>query len=74
VVGSTVRSRWNVDRQCSAAVHQHVIAWRPALAGVGIDLSAGRIHRRIGGSGGLFVSALLRETGVSPTADSDPAL
>ena len=29
----------------------------------GIELSVWRIHRRIGMSGGLFVSALLRETG-----------
>jgi HAD superfamily hydrolase (TIGR01509 family) len=46
-------------------VYQHVIAWRMALAGLGIDLSVWRVHRRIGMSGGLFVSALLRETGRS---------
>jgi HAD superfamily hydrolase (TIGR01509 family) len=32
---------------------------------VGIDLSVWRVHRRIGMSGGLFVSALLWETGRS---------
>ena len=46
-------------------MYQHVIAWRAALAGMDIDLSVWRIHRRIGMSGGLFVSALLRETGLS---------
>jgi HAD superfamily hydrolase (TIGR01509 family) len=51
------------------SVYQHVIAWRSALASLGIDLSVWRIHRRIGMSGGLFVSALLRETGVSLTED-----
>jgi HAD superfamily hydrolase (TIGR01509 family) len=45
------------------SVYQHVIAWRAALTGIGIDLSVWRIHRRIGMSGGLFVQALLRETG-----------
>jgi HAD superfamily hydrolase (TIGR01509 family) len=44
-------------------VYQHVIAWRAALLRLGIDLSVWRIHRRMGMSGGLFVSALLRETG-----------
>ena len=44
-------------------VYQNVIAWREALASVDIDLSVWRIHRRIGMSGGLFISALLRETG-----------
>jgi HAD superfamily hydrolase (TIGR01509 family) len=50
-----------------------VIAWRAALSRVGIDLSVWRIHRRIGMSGGLFVSALLRETGRS-LSDADIAL
>jgi HAD superfamily hydrolase (TIGR01509 family) len=50
-----------------------VIAWRAALSLVDIDLSVWRIHRRIGMSGGLFVSALLRETGRS-LSDADIAL
>ena len=45
------------------SVYQHVLAWREALEEVGIDFSVWRIHRRIGMSGGLFVNALLRETG-----------
>jgi len=44
-------------------VYQHVLAWRDALEGAGIELSVWRIHRRIGMSGGLFLNALLRETG-----------
>jgi len=44
-------------------VYQHVLAWREALEEAGIELSVWRIHRRIGMSGGLFVHALLRETG-----------
>ena len=39
------------------------LAWREALEKAGIELSVWRIHRRIGMSGGLFVNALLRETG-----------
>jgi HAD superfamily hydrolase (TIGR01509 family) len=40
-----------------------VLAWREALQRGGIELAVWRIHRRIGMSGGLFVNALLRETG-----------
>ncbi len=46
------------------SVYQHVLAWREALEDAGIRLSVWRIHRRIGMSGGLFVDALLRETGM----------
>ncbi|NUR87523.1 MAG: HAD family hydrolase, partial [Nonomuraea sp.] len=42
---------------------------RQALSGLGIDLSVWRIHRRIGMSGGLFVTALLRETGLKLTQE-----
>jgi HAD superfamily hydrolase (TIGR01549 family) len=44
-------------------VYQHVLAWREAFEQVGIELAVWRIHRQIGMSGGLFVSALARETG-----------
>ena len=54
---------FDLDGTLIDSVYQHVIAWRAALARLGIDLSVWRIHRRIGMSGGLFVSALLRETG-----------
>ena len=60
---------FDLDGTLIDSVYQHVIAWRAALAGIGIDLSVWRIHRRIGMSGGMMVSALLRETGreLSPT-------
>jgi beta-phosphoglucomutase-like phosphatase (HAD superfamily) len=45
------------------SVYPRVLAWREALEEAGIELSVWRIHRRIGMSGGLFVNALLRETG-----------
>lgn len=55
---------FDLDGTLIDSVYQHVIAWRNALARVGIDLSVWRIHRRIGMSGGLFVSALQREMGL----------
>ena len=63
---------FDLDGTLIDSVYQHVIAWRAALTRLGIDLSVWRIHRRIGMSGGLFVSALLRETGRSlSSADID---
>ena len=55
---------FDLDGTLIDSVYQHVIAWREALSQAGIDLSVWRIHRRIGMSGGLFVSALMRETGI----------
>jgi HAD superfamily hydrolase (TIGR01509 family) len=52
-----------LDGTLADSVYQHVLAWREALEAVGIELSVWRIHRRIGMSGGLIASALLRETG-----------
>jgi HAD superfamily hydrolase (TIGR01509 family) len=60
---------FDLDGTLIDSVYQHVIAWRNALTRRGIDLSVWRIHRRIGMSGGLFVQALLRETGRTLTAD-----
>jgi HAD superfamily hydrolase (TIGR01509 family) len=54
---------FDLDGTLVDSVYQHVLAWREALAGLGVDLSVWRIHRRIGMSGGLLVNALLRETG-----------
>jgi HAD superfamily hydrolase (TIGR01509 family) len=45
------------------------VAWREALDEVGIPLAVWKIHRRIGMSGGLFVTALVRELG--QTLDED---
>jgi HAD superfamily hydrolase (TIGR01509 family) len=59
---------FDLDGTLIDSVYQNVIAWRAALSRLDIDLSVWRIHRRIGMSGGLFVSALLRETGRSLSA------
>lgn len=56
---------FDLDGTLIDSVYQHVIAWHTALDSIGIELSVWRIHRRIGMSGGLFVQALLRETGRS---------
>ena len=53
---------FDLDGTLVDSVYQHVLAWRTALAEVGIELAVWRIHRRIGMSGGLFINALLRET------------
>jgi HAD superfamily hydrolase (TIGR01549 family) len=52
---------FDLDGTLLDSVYQHVLGWREALAGLGINLSVWKIHRRIGMSGGLFVSALARE-------------
>lgn len=54
---------FDLDGTLVDSVYQHVLAWREALAEAGIELSVWRIHRRIGMSGGLFMNALIRETG-----------
>jgi HAD superfamily hydrolase (TIGR01509 family) len=64
---------FDLDGTLIDSVYQHVIAWRAALSRLDIDLSVWRIHRRIGMSGGLFVSALLRETGLT-LSDDDIAM
>ena len=53
---------FDLDGTLIDSVYQHVLAWQEALAEFGIELSVWKIHRRIGMSGGLFVSGLLRET------------
>jgi len=60
---------FDLDGTLIDSVYQHVLAWQAALSRLDIDLSVWRIHRRIGMSGGLFVSALLRETGRTLSAD-----
>jgi HAD superfamily hydrolase (TIGR01549 family) len=52
---------FDLDGTLVDSVYQHVLAWREALAEVGINLPVWKIHRRIGMSGGLFVNALARE-------------
>jgi HAD superfamily hydrolase (TIGR01549 family) len=60
---------FDLDGTLVDSVYQHVLAWREALEAMAIELSVWRIHRRIGMSGGLFVDALLRETGVTLSAE-----
>ena len=54
---------FDLDGTLIDSVYQHVLAWKEALESEGIPLSVWRIHRRIGMSGGLFLRALVRETG-----------
>jgi HAD superfamily hydrolase (TIGR01509 family) len=61
---------FDLDGTLVDSVYQHVIAWQVALAECGVPLSVWRIHRRIGMSGGLFLNALQRETGVELDSDT----
>jgi HAD superfamily hydrolase (TIGR01509 family) len=65
---------FDLDGTLVDSVYQHVLAWREALERAGISLAVWRIHRRIGMSGGLFVNALLRETGQQVTREQTEAL
>src|ERR1700757_4449283 len=58
---------FDLDGTLVDSVYQHVLAWKEALDAEGVPLSVWRIHRRIGMSGGLFASQLLRETGLELT-------
>jgi len=60
---------FDLDGTLVDSVYQHVLAWREALESGGIHLAVWRIHRQIGMSGGLFVNALLRETGHRVSGD-----
>jgi HAD superfamily hydrolase (TIGR01549 family) len=65
---------FDLDGTLIDSVYQHVVAWREALAGVDINLSVWKIHRRIGMSGGLFVTALARELETNLDAEALRAL
>jgi HAD superfamily hydrolase (TIGR01509 family) len=65
---------FDLDGTLIDSVYQHVLAWREALEGAGIELSVWRIHRRIGMSGGLFMHALFRETGHQVTREEAATL
>lgn len=65
---------FDLDGTLIDSVYQHVLAWQEALTAVGIELSVWRIHRRIGMSGGLFVTALVRETGGALSSDQVRAI
>src|SRR5690348_6495972 len=60
---------FDLDGTLVDSVYQHVLAWREAMAAVGIELAVWTIHRRIGMSGGLMANAILRETGHAVTAE-----
>ena len=68
-MASTTAFLFDLDGTLVDSVYQHVLAWREALEGAGIELSVWRIHRRIGMSGGLLVNALARETGTPITPE-----
>jgi len=52
---------FDLDGTLIDSVYQHVIAWREALQEVDLSIAVWKIHRRVGMSGGLFVTALRRE-------------
>jgi HAD superfamily hydrolase (TIGR01509 family) len=60
---------FDLDGTLVDSVYQHVLAWREAMAAVGIELAVWTIHRRIGMSGGLMANAILRETGHTVTSE-----
>lgn len=65
---------FDLDGTLVDSVYQHVLAWREALEAGGIHLAVWRIHRQIGMSGGLFINALLRETGHSVSIEEGERL
>ncbi|OLE39042.1 MAG: HAD family hydrolase [Actinobacteria bacterium 13_1_20CM_3_68_9] len=65
---------FDLDGTLVDSVYQHVLAWHEVLGEAGMELSVWRIHRRIGMSGGLFVNALLRETGKQLSAEEASGL
>src|SRR4051794_29139861 len=65
---------FDLDGTLVDSVYQHVLAWREAMASVGIELAVWTIHRRIGMSGGLMANAVLRETGHAVGAEESARL
>lgn len=65
---------FDLDGTLVDSVYQHVLAWREAMASIGIDIAVWTIHRRIGMSGGLMANALLRETGHTVTKEEGEKL
>ncbi|NNM96053.1 MAG: HAD family hydrolase [Candidatus Dormibacteraeota bacterium] len=64
----------DLDGTLVDSVYQHVVAWREALERAGIDLSIWKIHRRVGMSGGLFVTALRSEIGRDLTSVQEESI
>jgi HAD superfamily hydrolase (TIGR01509 family) len=65
---------FDLDGTLVDSVYEHVLAWQQALAELGLNISVWRIHRKIGMSGGLFATALARETGRELTPDETARL
>jgi HAD superfamily hydrolase (TIGR01509 family) len=63
VTSAQVAFVFDLDGTLVDSVYQHVVAWREALDQTGISLAVWKLHRRIGMSGGLLVTALAREIG-----------
>jgi phosphoglycolate phosphatase-like HAD superfamily hydrolase len=61
---------FDLDGTLVDSVYQHVVAWREALEQAGVSLAVWKIHRRIGMSGGLFLTALLRELETIPDQET----
>ncbi|MDQ6713569.1 MAG: HAD family hydrolase [Candidatus Dormibacteraeota bacterium] len=74
VADKTPALLFDLDGTLVDSVYQHVLAWHEVLGAAGMELSVWRIHRRIGMSGGLFVNALLRETGKKLSAEEASGL
>jgi HAD superfamily hydrolase (TIGR01509 family) len=54
---------FDLDGTLVDSVYRHVQAWQEAFLKKGLLLSAWRVHRHVGLSGGMLVRALLRESG-----------
>ena len=54
---------FDLDGTLVDSVYQHVVGWAEALHERGIELSVWRVHRRVGMSDGVILSALQREIG-----------
>src|SRR3954464_8559892 len=60
---------FDLDGTLVDSVYQHVLAWREAMAAVGIDLAVWTIHRRIGMGGGLVAKPHPRPPGHAVTPE-----
>jgi HAD superfamily hydrolase (TIGR01549 family) len=56
---------FDLDGTLVDSVYEHVLAWKEALRGKGIEYPNWIIHRRVGMSGALFLQELLREAGIA---------
>ncbi|HYL12158.1 MAG TPA: HAD family hydrolase [Terriglobales bacterium] len=65
---------FDLDGTLIDSVYEHVLAWREALHEMKIELSTWRIHRRVGMSDGLILTALQRETGRKLTKEETERL